>query len=239
MESYLLILGLDWDLIAFLQEKALVKCLGAELEQLSLKGGILLAAEGLIESPVPKIGGIARSDFPKISTLEPYCLRVCLTCSAMRSRKVLPSFTSSKLLAFSKPMEVPKPPFSLKTAVCDNKVCISKSALGLLWAWHTWLASINLSVSFPMHISHRHPHETRDMLQSPKQIFRPSLCYENAQLLGRHPGLLLKLLSNDRPGHASATGDNKAHWHGRQMMRRLPSSQHHCSSALLGKGGRR
>lgn len=46
-----------------------------------------------------------------------------LTCSAMRSRNVLPSFTTSKLFAFSKPMDVPRPPFSLMTAVWSSRSC--------------------------------------------------------------------------------------------------------------------
>ena len=38
----------------------------------------------------------------------------------MRSRKVLPSFTGRRDLAFSRPMEVPRPPLSLRTAVLER-----------------------------------------------------------------------------------------------------------------------
>lgn len=56
-------------------------------------------------------------------TWDPNSLRVCLICSAMRSRKVLPSFTTRRLLAFSRPMDVPSPPLSFNTAVCDSNFC--------------------------------------------------------------------------------------------------------------------
>ena len=58
-----------------------------------------------------------------VFTLDPYFWRVYLIWSAMRSRKVFPSLTSSKLFAFSRPIDVPKPPFSLKTAVCESNFC--------------------------------------------------------------------------------------------------------------------
>ena len=38
----------------------------------------------------------------------------------MRSRKVLPSFTGRRDLAFSRPMEVPRPPLSLRTVVLER-----------------------------------------------------------------------------------------------------------------------
>ena len=48
---------------------------------------------------------------------------VYLICSAIRSKKLLPSLTSSKLLAFSRPMEVPSPPLSFRTAVWESSFC--------------------------------------------------------------------------------------------------------------------
>mmetsp|Transcript_14726 Transcript_14726/g.36717 ORF Transcript_14726/g.36717 Transcript_14726/m.36717 type:complete len:214 (+) Transcript_14726:1113-1754(+) len=55
------------------------------------------------------------------ATLEPYVARMCFTCSAIRSRNVLPSFTTNSDLAFSRPMLVPRPPFSFSTAVADSR----------------------------------------------------------------------------------------------------------------------
>mmetsp|Transcript_16700 Transcript_16700/g.54405 ORF Transcript_16700/g.54405 Transcript_16700/m.54405 type:complete len:314 (+) Transcript_16700:350-1291(+) len=43
--------------------------------------------------------------------------RMCSTCLAMKSRKVLPSLSSSSDLAFSRPMPVPKPPLSFSITV--------------------------------------------------------------------------------------------------------------------------
>ena len=54
------------------------------------------------------------------ATFDPYFWRVYFTCSAIRSKKVLPDLTSSKLFAFSRPIEVPRPPFNLKTAVLES-----------------------------------------------------------------------------------------------------------------------
>lgn len=59
--------------------------------------------------------------FPAALPGAPNLVRVCLICSAMRSRKVLPSFTSSRLLAFSSPIDVPSPPLSFSTAVCSSR----------------------------------------------------------------------------------------------------------------------
>ncbi len=56
-------------------------------------------------------------------TLEPNFSRVYTTCSAMRSRKVLPSLTGRSDFAFSKPIDVPSPPLSLRTAVCSRRLC--------------------------------------------------------------------------------------------------------------------
>ena len=55
------------------------------------------------------------------------CACICVvgvrarTCSAIRSRKFLPSFTVSNDLAFSRPMDVPRPPLSLSTAVAPSR----------------------------------------------------------------------------------------------------------------------
>ena len=46
------------------------------------------------------------------------------TCSAIRSRKFLPSFTVSSDLAFSRPMDVPRPPLSLSTAVAPSRFAL-------------------------------------------------------------------------------------------------------------------
>mmetsp|Transcript_16671 Transcript_16671/g.36986 ORF Transcript_16671/g.36986 Transcript_16671/m.36986 type:complete len:218 (+) Transcript_16671:4170-4823(+) len=54
-------------------------------------------------------------------TLLLNCLRMEMTCLAVRSRKVLPPFTSSRDLALSRPIDVPRPPFSLSTTVCCNR----------------------------------------------------------------------------------------------------------------------
>ena len=61
-------------------------------------------------------------------TSDPNSPRVNLICSAIRSRKVLPFFTGSKLFAFSSPMDVPRPPFSLSTAVLANRSFTSAPA---------------------------------------------------------------------------------------------------------------
>ena len=54
----------------------------------------------------------------------PVASRVCFTWRAMRSKKVLPSFTGRRDLAFSRPIEVPRPPLSLRTAVLERRVWI-------------------------------------------------------------------------------------------------------------------
>ena len=58
-------------------------------------------------------------------TLEPNCSLVYTICSAMRSRKVLPSFTGRRDFAFSRPIDVPRPPLSFRTAVCSRRACHS------------------------------------------------------------------------------------------------------------------
>jgi hypothetical protein len=100
-------------------------------------------------------------------TLAPMVFLVCSTCSAIRSKKVLPSLTcedreqavctsavhqpelhgwlrgaiqmimrchalppqlqtSRSDLAFSRPIDVPRPPFSLSTAVCESSFCAAR-----------------------------------------------------------------------------------------------------------------
>ena len=46
-----------------------------------------------------------------------YCWRRCSTCRAMMSRKLSPRRTHSSDLARSMPIDVPRPPLSLMTAV--------------------------------------------------------------------------------------------------------------------------
>ena len=77
-------------------------------------------------------------------TLESNFFLVYLICSAIRSRKVLPSLTVSKLLAFSSPMDVPSPPLSLRTAVWDSSFCRHR---GTVYAWRIvyhkiWYAAV-------------------------------------------------------------------------------------------------
>jgi hypothetical protein len=47
-------------------------------------------------------------------------LRMCSTCFAMKSRKVSSPLSFSSDLAFSRPMPVPRPPFSLSITHCPS-----------------------------------------------------------------------------------------------------------------------
>ena len=73
-------------------------------------------------------------------TLEPNFSRVYTTCSAIRSRKVLPSLTGRSDFAFSRPIDVPSPPFSFRTAVCSRRLCAGHATAYQPWAklmlWH-------------------------------------------------------------------------------------------------------
>mmetsp|Transcript_671 Transcript_671/g.2113 ORF Transcript_671/g.2113 Transcript_671/m.2113 type:complete len:371 (-) Transcript_671:8-1120(-) len=65
--------------------------------------------------------------------------RMFFTCRAMRSRNVFPALTSNRDLAFSRPIPVPRPPFSLSTTVDFRSSGLgvmdscSKSAMSLGW----------------------------------------------------------------------------------------------------------
>ena len=61
-----------------------------------------------------RVSSRVRKLFMKISgSLTPYAARAARTCSTMRSRNVRPSRTGSSDLAWSIPIEVPRPPLSL------------------------------------------------------------------------------------------------------------------------------
>ena len=57
-------------------------------------------------------------------TFKPNSSRILMTCLAVRSKKVFSPFTFKRDLALSKPIEVPRPPFSFNTTVCWNQKMI-------------------------------------------------------------------------------------------------------------------
>lgn len=52
--------------------------------------------------------------------LTPYSRRICMTCLAVKSKKVSLPLMGNNDLALSRPMPVPRPPLSLSTTVCDK-----------------------------------------------------------------------------------------------------------------------
>ena len=62
-------------------------------------------------------------------TFCPNSFLMHMTCLAVKSKKVSPFFTSSKLLALSRPIPVPNPPLSLSTTVWERRAALGSDVM--------------------------------------------------------------------------------------------------------------
>mmetsp|Transcript_64899 Transcript_64899/g.107690 ORF Transcript_64899/g.107690 Transcript_64899/m.107690 type:complete len:409 (-) Transcript_64899:23-1249(-) len=97
-------------------------CINSMLGSLASSG--YLAKKALVSSEVEKLFIIM--NFRGVLS----SLRMCITCLAMKSRKVSSPFTWSRDFAFSSPIPVPRPPFSFSTRVSPKRVLSPSSAFG-------------------------------------------------------------------------------------------------------------
>jgi len=90
-----------------------------------------LARSGCVLRRCANVSSEVEKEFIRTKrTLAPNDFRWCLTCSAMMSRNVLPSLTTRRDLAFSRPMDVPRPPLSLSMAVWERRSRTRASSRG-------------------------------------------------------------------------------------------------------------